>query len=398
MTGTKLRICAITSSRADYGLLYCPLRALADDPYFDLQLVVTGSHLKAAHGHTFKIIEQDGFKIALTVEIPMSSESRHAIAETMSAALVGITDALEFLKPDLVLLLGDRYEIFSAAQAAMICNIPIAHIAGGDTTEGAIDESIRHGITKMSHIHFVTNEQAAQRVRQLGEDERHIFNTGSPGIDFIRQLKLLEKQAVEEKLGFALKPKNLLVTFHPTTLEPGSAAAQVTELLAALSDLDSDYGIIFTAPNADLDSDVIAQQLREFTASHSNAKLFTSLGQELYLSTLSLVDAVVGNSSSGLYEAPSFKKPTVNIGNRQKGRLQTASIIDCEASRTSILAAINKALQLDCSLVENPYGDGHSSERIVKALKGMQNYPALLSKHFHDIALPAPPRIKQSIG
>ena len=372
----------VTGSRADYGLLYWVIRAIQDDGDFFLQLVVSGSHLSPEFGLTYKIIEDDGFFIDAKVEMLLSSDSPVGIAKSIGMGTIGFADAFARLKPDLLLLLGDRFEILSATQAAMVARIPIAHIAGGDITEGAYDDSIRHATTKMAHLHFVTNEDAASRVRQLGEDPDLVFNVGSPGIDFIRRMQLLPREELFGKLGFSLRQKNLLVTFHPETLSSVGGKDEFASLLEALEHFDQlGFGQIITKPNADNEGRAISKMIDEYVARSINARAYVSLGQSLYLSTVAQIDCVVGNSSSGLYEAPSFRKPTVNIGNRQKGRLQAPSVLNCCASASAIIESINKALELDCTDVVNPYGDGHSAEKILRVLK-QTNFSNLIQKKF----------------
>lgn len=380
------QICIVTGSRAEYGLLYWLMKEIQADPALQLQVIATGMHLSPEFGLTYKVIEEDGFAIDAKVEMLLSSDTPAGIAKSIGLGTIGFADALERIRPDILVVLGDRYEILAAVQAALVARIPVAHIAGGDTTEGAFDEAIRHSITKMSHLHFVTNKDAARRVRQLGENPEYIFNVGSPGLDNIARLKLLDRQELERSLDFSFKEKNLLVTFHPATLETQSAEMQFKELLAALDGLGPDTGIIFTKPNADTDGRAIIRLMDSYVAAHSNARAYVSLGQVRYLSAMSQADAVVGNSSSGLYEAPSFGKPTVNIGDRQKGRLQAASVINCAPLSGEIGKAIVRALATDCSGTVNPYGDGNSSVRIKDCLKKIAHPSGLLKKQFFDLA------------
>lgn len=382
---SKRTICIVTGSRAEYGLLYWLMKGIQGDPDLLLQIVVTGMHLSPEFGLTYKTIEQDGFAIDAKVEMLLSSDTPVGIAKSMGLGVIGFADTFDRLQPDMLVLLGDRYEILAAAQAAMVARIPIAHIAGGDVTEGAFDEAIRHSITKMAHLHFVTNEASAHRVRQLGENPEHIFNVGSPGLDYIKRMQLLGRSELEEALNFKFRGGNLLVTFHPVTLETQSAEMQFQELLTALDSLGENIGIIFTKPNADTEGRAIIRLMDSYVATHPNAKAYTSLGQARYLSAMSQVDVVVGNSSSGLYEAPSFGKPTVNIGDRQKGRLQASSVINCRQEAEAIEGAILQALALDCSGAVSPYGDGNSSVRIKDRLKQIVEPSALLKKHFFDL-------------
>lgn len=377
------KICVVTGTRAEYGLLYWLMKEIQADPELQLQLIVTGMHLSPEFGLTYQVIEQDGFHIDAKVEMLLSSDTPVGIAKSIGLGVIGFAEALDRLKPDMMVVLGDRYEILAAVQAALVARIPIAHIAGGDTTEGAIDEAIRHSISKMSHLHFVTNEQAANRVRQLGENPAHIFNVGSLGIDFISRMQLLNRRELEEQLNFTFLSRNILVTFHPVTLETNTAAQQFGELLAAFDKLGHEVGIIFTKPNSDTDGRILIRMIDEYTKTHDNTKAFTSLGQLRYLSTIAQVDAVVGNSSSGLYEVPSFKKPTVNIGDRQKGRLQASSVISCNNHQQEIYDSIQRAFRLDCTKVQNPYSHGDTSTQILAVLKSISDGTSLLKKRFY---------------
>lgn len=378
------RICVVTGSRAEYGLLYWVLHDLKADPEIDLQLVVTGMHLSPEFGCTVHEIERDGFHVTRRVEMLLSSDSPTGVAKSIGLGVIGMADALEHLAPEIVVLLGDRFEVLAAAQACLIHNVPIAHIAGGDTTEGAFDESIRHAVTKMAHVHFVTNELSARRVRQMGEDPARIHVVGSPGLDHLQRRPLLDREALEQALGIPLGRRNLLVTFHPVTLETEAVEQQLEELLAALADIPADITLWLTKPNADTGGRAIAHRLDVWAASQAGrAHVFTSLGHLRYLSLMAQVDAVVGNSSSGLYEAPSLKVPTVNIGNRQRGRLAAASVVHCPPERNAIRVAIERAMNLDCSAVTNPYGDGRAAARIVTLLKTLPPPAQLLKKSFH---------------
>lgn len=379
----KKKIMVITGSRAEYGLLYWVLRDLNELSDVDLQLVVTAMHLSPDFGLTVDEIEKDGFTIARRVEMLMSSDTSGGIAKSLALGLIGMSDAIEQLCPDLVLLLGDRFEILAGAQAALLHNVPIVHIAGGDTTEGAVDESIRHSVTKMAHFHLVTNELSARRVRQLGENPSRILTVGSPGLDHLRRGALLGKTALEKALGVQLGRRNLLITFHPVTLEPSLGVVQQSELLSALESESPDTVLWFTRPNADAGGRALSYALDQWAASKPNVHVFTSLGQLRYLSLMSHVDAVVGNSSSGLYEAPSFQIPTINIGNRQYGRVAANSVLHCEPQREAIINALDTARRLDCSDVVNPYGDGNSAKRIVEALINLPPRQELLKKSFH---------------
>jgi UDP-N-acetylglucosamine 2-epimerase (non-hydrolysing)/GDP/UDP-N,N'-diacetylbacillosamine 2-epimerase (hydrolysing) len=377
-------ICVVTGSRADYGLLHPLMDALRSADDFDLQVIATGMHLAPEFGSTYQIIEQDGFTVDARVDMLLSSDTPAGVAKSVGLGVIGFADALAVLQPNIVLVLGDRFEILAAVQAALFARIPVAHIAGGDLTEGAVDDAIRHSITKMAHLHFVTNSDAARRVRQLGEDPRHIFNVGSPGVDNLLRTARLNRAQLETALELRFQPRNLLVTFHPSTLEATPAAAQLQELFAALDTLGADTGLIFTKPNADMGGRELGRRIDDFVAARTHAAAFTSLGNQRYYSLISAVDAIVGNSSSGLYEVPSFGKPTVNIGDRQKGRLRAASVIDCAPERTAIRAAIDTAYTLDCGNIINPYGDGHSVQRILAVLRKPLDAATLVQKAFID--------------
>ena len=367
------KICVITGSRAEYGLLRWVLEGIRQSPRLELQLIATGMHLSPEFGMTVETIEADGFTIDRKVEMLMSSDTAVGVTKSMGLGMIGFADALAELKPDLVLVLGDRYEIFSAAASAMIALIPVAHLHGGETTEGAFDEAIRHSITKMSHLHFVAADEYRRRVIQLGEQSKHVFNVGGLGIDNILRLKLLARDELEEVLNLKLEKRNLLITFHPVTLEQNASVQQMDELLVALAEL-KDTGLIFTMPNADTDGRKLFEKVKEFCANHSKACAFTSLGQLRYLSCVQHVDGVVGNSSSGLIEVPSFKKGTINIGDRQRGRLKASSVIDCNPDRLSISKSLEQLYSAEfqklLSTVENPYGKGGASEKIVRILEG----------------------------
>lgn len=382
------KICVITGSRAEYGLLRWLLQKIEDEPTLELQLIVTGSHLSPEFGLTYKEIEKD-FDILLSLETLTSSDTSEGIATSMGLGLIRFADAYKQIKPDLVLLLGDRYEVFSAAAASLVARIPVAHLHGGETTEGAFDEALRHSITKMSHLHFVAADEYKNRVIQLGEQPENVFQVGGLGVDSIKRLKLLSKRELESSLGFKLLRNNLLITFHPVTLEKQTASQQMDELLGALSEL-SNTKLIFTMPNADTDSRVIFQMIEEFCLNNTNAHCFTSLGQLHYFSAIKYIDVVIGNSSSGLAEVPSFKKTTINIGDRQKGRLKADSVIDCEPTKDSIKKAISKSysekFQKQLSSTINPYGDGGSVEKIIEVLKTV-SFKKLIKKAFFNVKI-----------
>ena len=382
---TSRSVCVVSGNRADYGLLYWPMRAIAEEPELDLQIIATGAHLAPEFGLSVDEFAKDGFIVNERVESLLSGDTPTSITKSTAVGVMGFADALERLRPDFLLVLGDRYEVFAAAVAALFAKIPVAHLYGGDTTEGAFDEALRHSITKMAHVHFVTNEVSARRVRQLGEDPDHVHNTGAPSIDYLMRGEKMDRDAFFGALEFLPRKTNLLVTFHPVTLGRTDSAQQLEELLAALHDLGPDYGVIMTMPNVDPGGRALARMVEEFSDTHENVTLRTTLGMRLYPNALRHADAVVGNSSSGLYEAPAFGTPTVDVGDRQKGRLSGESVFHCEAERGAIREAVARALATDCSDVENPYGDGNSSARIVAVLKAIPDPPALLRKRFFDL-------------
>jgi len=343
----------VTGTRADYGLLYWVMKELQCCSDVTLQVIVTGMHLAAEFGSTYQLIEADGFCIDAKVEMLLSSDTAVGVTKSMGLGIIGFADTLDQLQPDLLVLLGDRFEILAAAQAALIAKIPVAHIGGGDATEGVFDESIRHCLTKLSQLHFVTTEIAARRVRQLGENPLSIYNFGSPGLDYIHKAKLNTREQLEDKLAFQLGQKNFLITFHPVTVGQEDASQQLCELLAALAEFDEDFKLIFTKSNADPQGRLLGQMVDDFVVQHDNAVVYTSLGQQLYLSTMACSDVVIGNSSSGLYEAPSFGIPTVNIGDRQQGRLQANSIVNCKPRKQDILHAIKHALGMPSNMLSS---------------------------------------------
>uniref|UniRef100_UPI004048194C UDP-N-acetylglucosamine 2-epimerase n=1 Tax=Polynucleobacter sp. TaxID=2029855 RepID=UPI004048194C len=380
------KICVVTGSRADYGLLRLMMEGIRTSSKLDLQLIATGMHLSAEFGLTINTIKDDGFYIDRKVEMLLSSDTSVGVTKSMGVGLIGFADALAELSPDLLLVLGDRFEIFVAATAAMVARIPIAHLHGGELTEGAFDDAIRHSITKMSHLHFVAAEEYRKRVIQLGEQSNKVFLTGGLGIDNILNIKLLERNELEQVLGIKLCERSLLITFHPVTLESNASSTQLEEILSALEIL-KDTTLLFTMPNADVEGRDLINKIQEFCLSHSNAYVYKSLGQLNYLSCIKQVDGVVGNSSSGLIEVPSFYKGTINIGDRQKGRLRASSVIDCEPNRLSIANAIatlySVEFQLGLKEVSNPYGSGGASQAIVKILED-QDFDELLKKKFCD--------------
>ena len=382
------KVCVVTGARAEYGLLRWLMEDIQKSPKLDLQIVVTGMHLSPEFGLTYREIEKDEFHIDRKVEMLLSSDTPSAITKSIGLGMIGFADALAQLQPDVVILLGDRYELLAAATAAMVAQIAIAHIHGGETTEGAFDESIRHSITKMAWWHFVAATEYEQRVIQLGEAPQRVFNVGALGVDNIIKTKLLSKAEVTDKTGIHFRTRNLLATFHPVTLDLNSSHEQFQALLDALDGLN-DVNFIFTMPNSDTDGRVIKDMISDFVSNNRDRSIaFTSMGCLNYLSTLQYVDGVIGNSSSGLIEAPSLRIGTVNIGDRQKGRLKASSVIDCDPTKGSIEQAIVKlyseSFQDHLPAVVNPYGKGGASGKILDALE-QTTLPKTLKKTFHNI-------------
>ncbi|MDD5560633.1 MAG: UDP-N-acetylglucosamine 2-epimerase [Candidatus Omnitrophica bacterium] len=388
----KKTICVVTGSRAEYGLLYPLLGEIRKTPVFHLQIIATGMHLSSMYGLTYKEILRDGFKINERVKIPLDSDTPEGITKSLGMAVIGFASVFKRLKPDLVILLGDRFETYSAAIATFVAMIPIAHIHGGELTEGAIDDAFRHSITKMSSLHFTSIEDYRRRVIQLGEDPSRVFKVGALGIDNIKTLKPFSRSEFQEWAGIKLNKHNLIITFHPVTLEDNTSREQFGKLLLALDEM-KETTLLFTKANADTFGRVINHMIDDYVATNrSKAKAFVSMGQLRYLSAMKYADAVVGNSSSGIIEAPTFKIGTINIGDRQAGRIRAKSIIDCPPDVKSIKKAFKKLYSpefkrlLRC--VVNPYGDGNTAKRIVKVLKN-EDLKGIITKKFYDIPLKA---------
>lgn len=378
-------ITVVSSSRADFGLLLPVIRAIDASATLQVRVVATGSHLEAVHGNT---VDEMRRHVRVDAEVPLAldEDTSDGIGRSMGRALASFPSVFRELGTDLVLVLGDRFEILAVVESALISRLPVAHLCGGDVTEGAWDDAIRHAITKMSHLHFPTNVDARRRVIQMGEQPENVHDVGSPGLDAILALDRLGRDELEATLpGFRFRGTNLLVTYHPETLDFGDGLARLDALLAALDGLGPDTGIVFTMPNADLGGSALGERTRTWCDARENAVAYTSLGQRRYLSLMGEVDAVVGNSSSGLYEAPSFGIPTVNVGSRQAGRLRATSVFDVEPDADAILATLREALATDCSQTVNPYGDGQSAARITAVLEGVSDPRALLVKSFRGV-------------
>lgn len=383
------KICVVTGTRAEYGLLTPLINKIQDDSDLVLQLVVTGMHMSPEFGMTVNSIENDGYEIAERIEILLSSDSPVGISKSMGLALISFSEAFERLRPDMIVVLGDRSEIFAVAAAASVARIPIVHLHGGETTEGAVDEAFRHSITKLSWLHFTSTEDYRKRVIQLGENPERVFNVGAIGIENIVKSPLMTNRELEESLNVELTHPLLLVTFHPVTLENKTSSTQFQELLNVL-DQYTEGTIIFTKANSDTDGRVINHMIDDYVKNHENNCLaYTSMGQQRYLSAMKIADAVVGNSSSGIIEAPSFNIPTVNIGDRQKGRKQAETVINCEPNeemiREALAVALSTAFRERIKNSINPYGDGNVSEKIMKVIKRVLMSEISLKKTFYDM-------------
>lgn len=382
----KRKICVITGSRAEYGHLYWLMKEIKADKAMDLQVLVTGMHVSPQFGNTYREIEKDGFKINAKVKMPLLKDTPAGILKAMGKGLMGFAEALERLKPDAAVILGDRYEMLVAAEACLIAKIPIAHLHGGEATEGAFDESIRHAITKMSHLHFTAAKEYAARVIQMGEHPRTVFAFGAPGLDHLRHLRFLSKPELENKLGFRFKKPLFLITYHPVTLEKSGPAESLKALFGAL-DAFPHASIIFTKSNADPSGGIIPKMLEQYRKKNpARVLVVTSLGQQKYLSAMKLADCVIGNSSSGIIEAPALKKATVNLGRRQQGRLRASSIIDCKETKPAIERAIRLSLsagfQKKARRAISLYGQGNVSKKIKQKLKSA-DWDSLLMKSFY---------------
>jgi UDP-hydrolysing UDP-N-acetyl-D-glucosamine 2-epimerase len=378
-----MKILAISGTRADWGLLQPVLLMLRDNPKFTLEILVTGQHMMPGTTSVPEI-QAAGFEIEHFLNMGLiGNETGASLCNATAKAVAGVGQVLESSKPELVLVLGDRYEILAAVSAALISKVPVAHIAGGDVTEGAFDDSIRHAITKMAALHFTTSEEAARRVRQMGEDPRHVFATGNPGIDQVLATSLMSRSQFFDSIGLIAQKKNFIVTLHPATLSKHNS--KMCRAMIGAFDKIADVGLIFTGSNADPGAAELDKIIQDWVLQRPNATFHSSLGSQRYFSALQHCDLVIGNSSSGLYEAPSFEIPTVNIGDRQARRIRAASVIDCKPETGAILIAIEKALSGDWSGTVNPYGDGAAAPKIVSKLENFINPEQLIRKSFKDI-------------
>lgn len=382
-------ICIVTGTRAEYGLLKPLIKSVSEADDLSLKLVVTGMHLSPEFGLTYREIEADNFEIDGRIEMVLSADTPGSILKSMGVELIGFADYLSGKQIDMMILLGDRYEIFIAASAALFYGIPIAHIHGGECTEGAVDEALRHSITKMSTLHFAATEEYRRRIIQLGEQPDNVFYVGALGIENIKNIELLSKEEVEEYIGFPVSGSIFMVTFHPVTMEIATAEAQMENLLAAL-DCFSNCKIIFTKANADTGGRIINELIDSYVADNEDRCVaFTSMGQKRYLSALQYCSMAIGNSSSGLIEVPSFHIPTVNIGDRQKGRISANSVIHCNTDTKSICEAIRLAFMLRnggrLEAVSNPYEKKETSNEIMKQVRYYLNRKNNIKKHFYDL-------------
>ncbi|MDU1889052.1 MAG: UDP-N-acetylglucosamine 2-epimerase [Dysgonomonas sp.] len=382
------KICVVTGTRAEFGILSHLMHLIDNNSSMLLQIIATNMHLSPEFGLTYKEIEKEGFNIDKKVQMLLSSDAVNATVKSIGLALIGMADAIEELRPDLILLLGDRYEMLSAATAALLYKIPVAHLHGGEITEGAYDDAIRHAITKMSHLHFTSTEEYSKRVIQMGESPERVFNVGALGVENVLNTSLMTKEELEKSINFCIGDKSLLVTYHPVTLENSTAEAQFQNLLHILDEL-SDYKIIFTYPNSDTDGRIIVDLIKKFVQDNSNRAIsFSSLGKIRYLSTLQYVKAVIGNSSSGLIEIPSMGIPTLNIGNRQKGRICAPSVVNCDTTLDGIREGIKEVLSKEMKNIAqkkiNPYQGKDTSSNILKIL---EEYPLenITLKSFYNL-------------
>lgn len=383
------KICIVTGTRAEYGLLQPVIDKVHSSDEMELQLIVTGMHLSTEFGMTYHTIEEDGYPITSKVEMLLSSDTTVGITKSMGVALISFADYFDLNKPDIVIILGDRFELLMAASAAMIARIPIAHIHGGEKTEGAIDEAIRHSITKMSHLHFVATEEYRNRVIQLGEQPETVFNVGALGVENIKTIQLMGKEELEASLDFQFTDNTIMVTYHPVTLETMTAERQFRNILEVL-DSHKELSVIFTKANSDTEGRIINQMIDEYVAINSNkCKAYMSLGQVRYLSALQFCTAVVGNSSSGIIEVPSFGIPTVNIGDRQKGRVRAGSVIDCCDGKQEIEMALEKAFSQEfrnkVKGIRNPYEGEKTSDKIMECIKNSLDEGIEIKKKFYDM-------------
>jgi UDP-hydrolysing UDP-N-acetyl-D-glucosamine 2-epimerase len=376
------RIAIFTGSRADWGLLSMPARRLAARADMAVTIIATGQH--SGPEGTAATIEHDGFDNITLIDMQLTGDTRAELSHSMAQLQHGLTTHLSKLRPDLLVLLGDRYEILTAATVATMMALPIAHIAGGDLTEGAMDDAIRHAVTKLSHLHFVTNADARHRLLSMGEQPERVILSGSPGIDRLLQEPQISRAGFFEQIRLRSARHNVVATFHPVTLATDEMA-QLDAMLKALATFGDDIGIIFTGVNADPGFRAVDDAIARFCSGRLNTVRHASLGPNLYANALRHCDAVIGNSSSGLYEAPTFETPALNIGDRQNGRLRAASVVDCPGHPAAIAHALRQAFAMDCTGVRNPYGDGNATAIICDTIVGIADVRSLLRKRFYEV-------------
>jgi len=377
------RILVVTGTRSEYGLLQNTMKEIEKSEELQLLLIVTGNHLVADYGDTVQEIRKDGFRIDEEIDMLINSDKKSALVKSMGLEMIQMAQSFDRLRPDVLLILGDRYETFVVATCAMMMNVPIAHMNGGESTEGAIDEQIRHAITKMAHIHFPGAEYYKERIIKMGEEPWRVFNVGQAGVENIKLLELYSKEVIEKELDIKFDKRIFLITYHPVTLEADNIETQIDNLLEALKCFDAKF--IFTYPNADFGSKQVINRIKKFVEENENAYVFSSLGQLRYLSLLKYADVMIGNSSSGIIESPSFRLPAVNIGNRQKGRLRSKNIIDTGYTKKEIIDGIKKAtsdeeFKSGLNDIENVYGDGTTSLQVIKVLETIDIGKKLLEK------------------
>lgn len=384
------KICIVTATRAEYGLLKPVIDKIYKSETIELKLVVTGMHLSSEFGLTYKEIEEDGYPIDQKIEMLLSSDTSTGITKSMGVALMGFADYFSVNRPDIVVILGDRYEMLMVAAAAMIARIPIAHLHGGEKTEGAVDEAIRHSITKMSQLHFTSTEEYRRRVIQLGEQPNRVYNVGALGVENARKVSLLSKEELEKQIGFHFSKPTIMVTYHPVTLEMLTAREQFADILSVI-DSHKEISVIFTKANADTDGRIINQMIDKYVRENSDRCAgYTSLGQRRYLSVLQYVDVVLGNSSSGLIEVPSFHIPTINVGDRQRGRVCAESVIHCgnavQEIEGALQTALSKEFRRSLTMMRNPYEKEETSNQIVEIIGNVLDNGIEMKKTFYDIS------------
>ena len=387
----KINIIVFTGQRSDFSILKPVIQSLNNDESFKMKLVVTGSHLSASYGMTESEIKEQKISIYTKIDMLKKGNDETAVLQSMGSFLISLSNFLKKQSTDLILICGDRYEIFCVAQAALIFKIPLVHLHGGELTKGLYDDAIRHSVSKMSQIHFVSNKIYKDRLQAMGENPSSIYVTGAPGLDNIKNLKYISKKDLSKKLNFDIDKPYFLITYHPVTLANSQSTKPFENLLSALNQF-KDFNQIFTLPNSDPYSELIKKIIIKHVNKKPDSRYFSqSVGNFIYLNLLKNCELVIGNSSSGIIEAPSFKIPTINIGERQEGRLKAKSTIDCDTNKQQIIksieTAIEKKFKTICARVVNPYGDGMSSKRIVKILKDLK-YPLQIKKEFYNIKVP----------